>query len=85
MEIISKDFQLELQRRVSDGTYASVEQLLREALVALDDKIRYQAARGKLEEELRRGLEGEDTEMTPAEWDAIEQEAMAEIQTREAR
>lgn len=66
--------QKEIEARLAAGPYRSVDELLREALRALDHA--NEAARELLERELLRGLEGPDIEMNPADWERIEQEAL---------
>jgi Arc/MetJ-type ribon-helix-helix transcriptional regulator len=82
MTAISREIQDELARRTATGGYASVDELLRDALKALDDTNR--AANALLERELLKGLEGKDVEMTPEEWDAIEREALETLKSKNA-
>ena len=74
MSMISPEIEQDLERRVAEGPYASVDDLLRRALHALDGT--NEVMQAYLEEELRDGLEGDDVEMTEGDWDDIEREAL---------
>lgn len=71
MSRISADMQEEIQRRVEEGRYGSADDLLRLALKALDDSA--EAAAEWLERELLKGLEGEDVEVSRAEFARLRQ------------
>lgn len=64
----------EIEARVAEGPYRSVDELLRYALRALDRDRRVD--QDMLEKELLHGLEGEDVEMTPEDWNDIENAAV---------
>ncbi len=80
---ISSTIQHEIERRLAAGPFTSLDDLLSSALRALDDA--HDAAQDLLEKELLRGLEGEDTEMTSAEWDSIEAEAVRILAAKKNR
>lgn len=80
METFSKEFELELQRRVSDGAYPSVEELLKDALRALDHA--QNQSREWLRKEILRGMDGEFVDLDDAEWDTMEQEAIEILESR---
>jgi Arc/MetJ-type ribon-helix-helix transcriptional regulator len=71
METISKKLQDELRQRVSDGAYASLEALLRDALNALDHARSFREA---LEAELLEALDGDEIEMNEEEWAKLKSE-----------
>ena len=83
MDTISPNVEKEIERRLTAGPYTSVDELLRNALRALDDA--HDAARDLLEKELLEGLEGEDIEMTAADWDDIENEALKVLEAKKPR
>lgn len=83
MGTISPELEREIERRLASGTYASLDELLADALRALDDA--QGAAQAILENELLRGLEGDDVEMTLAEWNSIEQEARKALDSKQSR
>jgi Arc/MetJ-type ribon-helix-helix transcriptional regulator len=74
MDTISRELTNEIDRRLAAGPYTSSDELLRDALHALDKL--GDTAQGLLEEVLLKGLEGGDTELTAADWDFIEAEAL---------
>ena len=83
MDTISPSVEKEIERRLTAGPYTSVDELLRSALRALDDA--HDAAKDLLEKELLEGLEGEDIEMTAADWDDIENEALKVLEAKKPR
>lgn len=83
MDNISRTTQKEIEQRLAAGQFNSVDELLRTALRALDSA--HDAARELVERELLRGLEGEDVEMTSAEWDDIENAALKVLDTKKSR
>ncbi len=76
MPQISRDLENELDRRVADGHYASVDELVRHALAALDESAN---AERWLEGELLLGLEGEDVVMDDAKWAAMKRESIEKL------
>jgi Arc/MetJ-type ribon-helix-helix transcriptional regulator len=83
MDSISPTIQKEIDERLAAGPYRSVDELLRDALRALD---RVQdVAQDLLERELIEGLEGEDVAMTPEDWDDIESEALKGLEAKKSR
>jgi Arc/MetJ-type ribon-helix-helix transcriptional regulator len=82
MDTIAPHILQEIERRVADGYYASANDLLQDALKALDDA--EAAARRSLQRELLVGLEGEDALMTDADWDDIEQVAIRVLESRKS-
>ena len=83
MQTISPEILSDIERRVAEGQFASIDELLSTALRALDDSRR--GAQDWLETELLVGLEGEDVPMTRAEWDDIEREAQDVLRTGKHR
>ncbi len=83
MDKISSNIQKEIEQRLAAGRFSSVDDLLGSALRALDHA--EEVAQDMLEKELLRGLEGEDVEMTPADWDDIETEALKVLAAKKAR
>lgn len=82
MEMLSPEIEREIERRLAAGNYGSADELFREAFKVLDDA--KGAAHALLEGELLRGLEGGDVEMTAADWDSIEREALDIIDSKKA-
>lgn len=80
MESLSPEIEEEIERRLVQGNYSSIDDLFRDALKALDDA--KANALALLEKELLLGLEGEDVEMTESDWDSIEQEALQLLESR---
>lgn len=83
MNTQSHDMEREIAKRIAEGPYASADDLVREALRALDDS--RGAAQAWLEAELLKGLEGGEVEMTDAEWQAIEDDALRALKASEGR
>ena len=83
MDIISPEIAKEIDRRLAAGPYGSVDELLTVALRALDDAT--QSSLSALEQELLKGLEGKDVEMTSDDWDGIEQEAIRLLESKKGR
>lgn len=75
--------QKEIEERLAAGPYRSVDELLRIALHALDSA--QDVAQELFEMELLQGLEGEDVEMTPEDWDDIENEALKVLDSKKSR
>ncbi|MDZ4857702.1 MAG: hypothetical protein SGI88_01870 [Candidatus Hydrogenedentes bacterium] len=76
MHVSNPDLERDIQRRIDEGPYRSIEDLLYHALLALDAE---EAEKLVLERELLKGLEGEAIEMTPEDWAAIKSEARSSI------
>ena len=70
MDKISSAIQKEIEQRLAAGPFNSMDDLLSTALRAQD------VAQDLLEKGLLRGFDGEDIEMTTADWDEIEAEAI---------
>ena len=83
MDTISPEIEQEIERRLAAGPYASVNELIIDALKALDGA--HRSAHELLEKELLLGLEGEDVEMTAADWDDIEKEALSALESKKTR
>lgn len=83
MDSISPTMQKEIEQQLAAGPYSSVDELLRNALRALDSV--QDVAQDLLEKELLQGLEGEDVEMTPEDWDDIENEALKVLEAKKSR
>ncbi len=83
MDSISADVQKEIELRLAQGRFGSVDELLRSALHALDRA--QDVTQDLLERELLQGLEGDDVEMTSADWDDIENEALRVIEAKKSR
>ncbi|MEK7795755.1 MAG: hypothetical protein AAB353_14555 [Candidatus Hydrogenedentota bacterium] len=80
MEILPSEIIDELNSRVESGTYASLAELIQEALKALD---LIREANDWVEDKIREGFEsGPAEEMTDEDWDDIEREGLARIQGR---
>ena len=82
-EPVDEELEKEIERRLASGNYASVDDLFREALKALDDAKENTPA--LLERELLRGLEGDDKEMSATDWDNIEREALQILDSKKAQ
>ena len=74
MEQVSPELERDIENRLARGTHATLDELLRDALLALDDA--GAAAEALLERELLAGLEGEDKPLTEETWNAIEKRAL---------
>lgn len=83
MDFVSPEIAREIERRLAAGPHVSVDALLKDALRALDAA--EAVAENLLEKEILRGLQGEDAEMTAADWDEIEREALKAIEAKKAR
>ena len=83
MDTISPEIEKELERRMAAGSYGSLDELLGEALKALDDA--RVSTRESLEQELLIGLDREEVEMEAADWDDIEREALEAIESKKAQ
>jgi antitoxin ParD1/3/4 len=64
--------------QIAQGRYSSVSEYVRE-LIRADEK---RKAEEQLEAKLLEGLNGPESELTPAEWNAIRQEALARLAAR---
>jgi antitoxin ParD1/3/4 len=64
--------------QIAQGRYSSVSEYVRE-LIRADEK---RKAEEQLEAKLLEGLNGPEGELTPAEWNAIRQEALARLAAR---
>lgn len=62
----------------SQGRYSSASEYVRE-LIRADEKCN---AEQELEAELLEGMRSAESELTPADWRAIRQEALARVQAR---
>ena len=82
MGILSAQLEEEIERRAAEEHWNSVDELLRAAFAALDGS---GMDRAWLEQELLKGLEGEEVEMTSEEWDSIEREALSESELAKHR
>ncbi|MHB8348570.1 MAG: type II toxin-antitoxin system ParD family antitoxin [Acidiferrobacterales bacterium] len=64
--------------QIAQGRYSSVSEYVRE-LIRADEK---RKAEEQLEARLLEGLNGPESELTPAEWSAIRKEALARLEVR---
>lgn len=64
--------------QIAEGRYSSVSEYMRE-LIRADEK---RKAEDRLEALLLEGLNGEETELTKADWSAIRKEALAKINAK---
>ena len=64
--------------QIAQGRYSSASEYVRE-LIRADEK---RKAEEQLEAKLLEGLNGPESELTPAEWTAIRQEALARLAAR---
>ncbi len=64
--------------QISTGRYSSASEYVRE-LIRADEK---REANEQLEAKLLEGLSSAESELTPADWRAIRQEALARIEAR---
>lgn len=64
--------------QISTGRYSSVSEYVRE-LIRADEK---RKAEEILEAKLLEGLNSAETELTPADWNAIRREALSKIEER---
>lgn len=83
MDTISPTVQKEIEQRLAAGPYGSVDELIADALHALDNA--QDAAKNLLEKELLQGLEGGDVEMKRMDWDDIETQAQIVIEAKNSR
>jgi antitoxin ParD1/3/4 len=67
--------------QISTGRYSSASEYVRE-LIRADEK---RKAEDQLEALLLEGLQGEETPMTREDWQAIRQEALAQVKARKSR
>ncbi len=72
-----KDF---VDRQISTGRYSSASEYVRE-LIRADER---RKASELLEARLLEGLGSADSELGPADWQTIRQEAMAKVKARKA-
>ena len=64
--------------QIAEGRYSSVSEYVRE-LIRADEK---RKAEERLEALLLEGLQGDESAMTPNDWKAIRQEALAQVKAR---
>jgi antitoxin ParD1/3/4 len=64
--------------QISTGRYSSASEYVRE-LIRADEK---RKAEEQLEAKLLEGLNGSESELTPAEWRTIRKEALARLEAR---
>ena len=64
--------------QISTGRYSTASEYVRE-LIRADEK---RKAEEHLEAKLLKGLNSAETELTPSDWRAIRQEAMAKVEAR---
>ncbi len=64
--------------QISTGRYSSASEYVRE-LIRADEK---RKAEEQLEAKLLEGLNGAESALTPADWSAIRQEALAKVEAR---
>ena len=64
--------------QIKQGRYSSVSEYVRE-LIRADEK---RKATEELEAKLLEGLSGPESELTPADWSAIRNEALAQLKAR---
>lgn len=64
--------------QIAQGRYSSVSEYVRE-LIRADEK---RKAEEQLEAKLLEGLNSAESELTPADWNAIRKEALAKIEAR---
>jgi antitoxin ParD1/3/4 len=67
--------------QIASGRYSSVSEYVRE-LIREDEK---RKAEDRLEMLLLEGLNGEESELTRKDWNAIRKEALAQVQARKKR
>ena len=73
---VSREIKTEIERRIADGIYASADDLIRRGLESLEKEAHaYQAW---LETELLKGLEGDASEFTHADFEQMKRELEAE-------
>ena len=68
-----------VDRQIAAGRYSSASEYVRE-LMRADEK---RKAEERLESLLLEGLQSAETELTPADWTAIRQEAIAQVKVRQ--
>lgn len=64
--------------QIAEGRYSSVSEYMRE-LIRADEK---RKAEDRLEAMLLEGLNSTETELSPADWSDIRQEALAKVEAR---
>lgn len=64
--------------QISTGRYSSASEYIRE-LIRADER---RKAEEELEAKLLEGLSGAESELTPADWSAIRNEALAKVEAR---
>lgn len=64
--------------QIAEGRYSSVSEYMRE-LIRADEK---RKAEDRLEAMLLEGLSSTETELSPADWSDIRQEALAKVEAR---
>jgi antitoxin ParD1/3/4 len=64
--------------QIAAGRYSSASEYVRE-LIRADER---RKAEERLETLLLEGLQGEETELTPADWKTIRQQALAQVKAR---
>jgi antitoxin ParD1/3/4 len=67
--------------QIAQGRYSSVSEYVRE-LIRADEKLK---AEERLEAKLLEGLNSPDSELSPADWRAIRNEALAKLEARTKR
>jgi putative addiction module CopG family antidote len=72
---VAPDLEAMIRRQVDSGRYATVDDLLREALRSLDDRERLQRLRASLDEADAELDRGDGDEWTPALMEQISREA----------
>lgn len=70
-----------VDHQIAEGRYSSVSEYIRE-LIREDEK---RKAQGRLEALLLEGLQGEDTELTPQDFDDIRRGALSRLKDRKTR
>jgi antitoxin ParD1/3/4 len=70
-----------VDHQIAEGRYSSVSEYIRD-LIRDDEK---RKAEERLEALLLEGLEGEESELTRQDFDAIRQEAMAQLKRRKKK
>jgi antitoxin ParD1/3/4 len=70
-----------VEGQISTGRYSSASEYVRE-LIRADEK---RKAEDQLEALLLEGLQGDETPMTREDWQAIRQEALAQVKARKSR
>jgi Arc/MetJ-type ribon-helix-helix transcriptional regulator len=78
---VSKEMKAFVEARTTAEGYASADDYLRALIVEAQRR----QARRDLEEKLLEGLQGPAVEMTPEDWDSIEQEARERFAREQTR